>query len=346
MQHSPSIIGSWLTLFVATLEYYGVDRDEFLKSRGVDYERQSDPDQRIPLALMATLWEDAAALTGDPHIGLRAGSFVTPTTFSALGIALWSSCSIKDLLVCWCRYMAAFSTAADEITLREAEDTLVMTGSVRFTPQARASDYAIDATFSALSHLCRKHSTFDFHPLEMTLPRPQPVDPDSYDQWFGCPVSYHSHQFEATYDRHQAETPIPGGNRQLAQATEQLVADYLAKLQTPTLEQQLQNVLFERLPRGEANLENVASELHMSPRTLHRKLEEQGSSYRQELENVRRQLALQYMKGDDLSIGDIGFLLGFSNTSNFSRAFKRWTGQTPKTYRAVNSSPPPACDDH
>ncbi len=335
----PSIIGSWLTLFASTLESYDIDSQQFLRQRGIDYSEQSDPSQRIELSVMSRLWADALSETKDPYLGLKAGQFVTPTTFSALGIALWSSCSLRDLLVCWCRYLHVFSTAA-EVQLSEDGEELVMTCELNSPPEkGEAHHCAIDATVSALLHLCRQYYGQDVTPLATHLIRPEPADITPFRGLFGHQLSFDNPKLEVRFDRQQAEQPIPGGNPALAKATEQLVAQYLHKLQSPSFLNQVQQALFEMWPRGEAKLDLVASKLHLSPRTLHRKLEEAGTNFRQQQELTRHQLALEFINQSHLSISEIGFLLGFSSNSNFSRAFKRWTQQTPHAYRQQLKTP-------
>ncbi|BFM18423.1 AraC family transcriptional regulator [Maricurvus nonylphenolicus] len=338
--HNISIIGSWLTLFVNTLQSYGIDGPAFLAQRGIDYSAAADPTRRISLLTMTALWNEAAELVGDDEIGLKAGTFVTPTTFSSLGIALWSSCSLRDMVECWCRYLHVFSTAAD-MELEEHEDKLIAVTRLRLDEngQSPSSIYALDATMSALHTMSKNHFQQPHAYKALELSRPTPKHPEHFEAFFGCPVTFNCKEIRLEYDRAAAERPIPGGNPILAKETEKLVIDYLASVQlqpasTHSLLPQVRQALFELLPRGEANLDDVAAQLHISPRTLHRKLEEQDTNFRQLLEEVRKQLALDYIRQPHLSIGEISFLLGFASNSNFSRAFKRWTGQSPQEYRA------------
>ncbi len=334
-----SIIGSWLTLFAATLDSYGIDSQAFLRERGVDYSRQSDPEHRIPLATMSSLWDDAAAITRDSAFGIKAGQFVTPTTFSALGIALWSSCSIKDLVICWCRYLHVFSTVAD-MELEETDTEIIMTCTLNtHSGSEKASLHAMDATLSALLHICKQHYGGDITPNSVSFTRPKPHNIDAYHAIFGSTLKFDQPRIEVRLDRATSEQQIPGGNPSLAKATEQLVADYLQKMQAPSLIRDVQQVLFELWPRGDAKLDVVAERLHVSPRTLHRKLEDAGSNFRQQQESTRHQLALQFIRQAHLSVTEIGYLLGFSNTSNFSRAFKRWTGYSPQEFRERQRTP-------
>lgn len=339
MTHTYNIIGSWLTLFVSGLESYDIDGPAFLADYGFNYPEDSNPDKRVSISTMAVMWDKAAELTGDDEFGLKAGTFITPTTFSALGMALWSSCSVRDMLQCWCRYLHMFSTAA-EMTLIEQDGKLI-TQAIQYPDEQGkepASKFALDATLSALHTLGRRHFDKELAPLTVELSRPTPKHPENYEAFFGCPVSFNNPTIRLLYDMDQISRPIPGGNQQLAQATEKLVVEYLGRMQlqpanTQSLLPQVRQALFELLPRGEANLDDVAEQLHVSPRTLRRKLEEQGSSFRQLLEEVRKQLALDYIGQAHLSIGEISFLLGFASNSNFSRAFKRWTSQSPQDYR-------------
>ena len=96
---------------------------------------------------------------------------------------------------------------------------------------------------------------------------------------------------------------------------------------------QVRRQLTAQLSSGMANQESIANELHMSLRTLQRKLESEGTTFKRLLEETRKGLAIQYMAESHHSVNEITYLLGFSEASNFSRAFKRWTGQSPSAYR-------------
>jgi AraC-like DNA-binding protein len=92
--------------------------------------------------------------------------------------------------------------------------------------------------------------------------------------------------------------------------------------------------LLEHLPSGHVSEEEIAQGLHLSLRTLQRKLRDEGTSYKELLDETRRELATEYIKNPHVSISEITYLLGFSEPSNFSRAFKRWTGSSPSAFRA------------
>jgi AraC-like DNA-binding protein len=108
---------------------------------------------------------------------------------------------------------------------------------------------------------------------------------------------------------------------------------YLVRIKKGDLEQQIQALMIEQLPSGKVTDKMIARELHLSERTLQRKLRDKGTSFRKILENVRKMVALQYIRDTSTSMTEIAFLLGFSEQSAFSRAFKKWTGKSPVQYR-------------
>ena len=107
----------------------------------------------------------------------------------------------------------------------------------------------------------------------------------------------------------------------------------LEQLQVPTWARKVRACLEAQLPNGEPSAERIAQSLHLSLRSLQRHLAEEGSSYEQLLSDTRQALALVHMRDPRCSISEIAYLLGFADTSSFSRAFKRWTGQAPSQYR-------------
>jgi AraC-like DNA-binding protein len=102
--------------------------------------------------------------------------------------------------------------------------------------------------------------------------------------------------------------------------------------------QRLQRLLLDELRGGNPTLEHLAARLHMSPRTLHRRLGEEGTGFRRVLAQLRRELAARHLREAKLALGEVGFLLGFSEASAFHRAFRRWTGWRPAAYRRAHAA--------
>jgi AraC-like DNA-binding protein len=134
--------------------------------------------------------------------------------------------------------------------------------------------------------------------------------------------------------RKDADTPLPVSNRQIAGALDAILAKQLAELDRSNVAARCKAALLERMALGESPDMDVARSLHMSRRTLQRKLAEADLTYQQLVDDTRRDLALRYVDDAAKSVTEITFLLGFAGQSAFTRAFRRWTGVTPTEYRA------------
>lgn len=154
-----------------------------------------------------------------------------------------------------------------------------------------------------------------------------------YYGFFRCPVRFDSQASAILFARAEVDRPLPASNKELARANDQILTDFLNKLRKDDLVTRAKTAIAEELPSGSPTDEAIARSLFMSPRTLNRKLSAVGTNYSQLLEAVRRELAEQYVANPSMTLSEISFLLGFSEQSAFSRAFRRWKGQSPSAAR-------------
>jgi AraC-like DNA-binding protein len=132
-----------------------------------------------------------------------------------------------------------------------------------------------------------------------------------------------------------ADEPLPGFNPQIVQQMDQMIIDYLAKLDRNDVLGRARAAILKLLPSGEVSLESVANALNISARTLTRKLNDEGESFKNLLAKTRRDLSEKYIMDKSLTLTEISFLLGFSEASSFSRAYKSWTGRSPSLHRSA-----------
>ena len=150
---------------------------------------------------------------------------------------------------------------------------------------------------------------------------------------FGCCIEYSADAHRLSFDATLANTPLPTAQPELARLNDQTVIDYLARYEHNNLAMQVRAKIIEGLPDGGPSQEKIAQTLNTSLRSLQRRLRDEDTNFKNLLSETRQQLALQYISDSSRSIGEITYLLGFSEPSNFTRAFKRWTGKTPAEYR-------------
>lgn len=323
---------NWTLAIVQALELGGVDCRALFVELGLDYAALSDPDARFPQDAMTRLWRRAVELSGNPAIGLNMAQVVRPASFHVVGYALMSSRNLCDGFTRLVRYQRIIGEGADLSFLPQPDGyalTLAIHGDR--LPPARQS---AEASLAYCLAFCRWMTGKPIRPREIRLQGPPPADLAPYLQVFQAPLKFNAEHYGLIFERGDLEAPLPSANEALAQLHDRFAGDYLARFCGSRVTHQARQVLCRLLPQGEPRREVVAQALHLSQRTLQRRLQEEGTSYQQLLDDTRRELAEQYLGQVSLTLLEVAYLLGFADPSNFFRAFRRWFGETPGEYRA------------
>ena len=164
------------------------------------------------------------------------------------------------------------------------------------------------------------------------LPRTLDSRGIDYEAIVGCPVAF-GDVGTWEFSKADVETMLPGSIPEVVTAVEAIADEYLASLDEGAVAREVREALIRMMPSGKSDQDTVARRLYRSRSTLQRQLVAEGTSYRQILESTRRSLAEKYLRSNDYSQADIAFMLGFTDQSNFARAFRRWTGMTPGEFR-------------
>lgn len=339
IRDKPSSFFGNLVVMCQALQSYGLDADEVLALAGIDRSGYENTKQRIPIEMMDRLICLAYEKTGDPMFSLRCVDYLNPANYHALGMGLLCSSSLRDFCRRFERFFALVTTL-DKLEFKELDD------SARFSiaPLAELSEVHknFDAdTFAAIVlKFVRLIYKPDYCPLKVALTWTPPEQYwDQYRRYFGCDVEFSAPDAAIYLDKDELDVEFPASNVELARQNDQLVANLLAKgkLDLPS---QVYAKLIELLPSGDCSRERVARSLHMSASSFHEKLKKAGTSYQQLLDETRRDLAEKYIEQEDLSLSEVAYLLGFTESTNFSRAFKRWAGVSPREYRNRLSAGP------
>lgn len=325
-------ISSWVLLIAKALESYGQDPDTVFRDAGLDTARLRDPNARYPFRDVTQVWQRAVDITGDRCFGLEAANHWHPTTTHALGYAWMASSSLREALERSVRFSRIVSDAS-RLQLEDDGDSCRLLLDYPGT-DIQPADAAIDASLALVIYMCRSSYVDDnFTPLEVSFRHSEPDCVHRFSVVFGSPVRFHAEDNAIRFDSEQLDRALPTANAELAHASDAIITEYLARMDQADVVLQVRRVLVDQLCSGHATETSVAEALHMTPRTLQRRLKAAGTTYKAVLEETRRQLALDYVRNSRYSIGEITYLLGFSEASNFSRAFKRWTGRSPTQFR-------------
>jgi len=324
-------------VFVRVLEMHGVDARALMREAGIDPAVVNDPSARIRSSVGDAVVARAASLIPDPAFALRAARCWHPSNLGVLGHAWLASSTLRSGLQRLERYSRIVGEKA-QIRVTDTRDGL------RFSYDHRRRDpvlHAVGTDFmlSLVVDMCRMNHGASLRPAEVRLSRPKPAHTEPYRHFYGCLVHFGTHDDCFLLSHRVADEPLPTANRRLARTLDDMLAGELAARDRDNIPARCRFTLHEQLASGDMSEGQMARQLSMSRRTLQRKLAEASTTYQKLVDDTRRDLALRHMDDPRKSITDVTFLLGFSGQSAFTRAFRRWTGMSPTTYRERKPAP-------
>lgn len=287
-------------------------------------------DQRIGASASFKTLERAVAAMKDPALGLRAGELTDEGTFGILEHAAASSADLQAAIEMVCRHFSVLAEMA-ETWLAIDDDT----ASFRYAPllphPVAANDLIVTASIRFAQRLCNP----DMRPREVWLTHARPSHADQYAKHWQCPVSFDKPTNAIVFDAKWLKFPMRGANENMAIVFEKKAASIAAGLRhSETLSRRVRERLNAQLAAGSLEMAVVARSLRVSTATLRRKLDAEGASFSDILDEVRKEAAERYLTNSQLTVTEIAYRLGFSHVRAFARAFRRWTGTSPTDFRA------------
>lgn len=291
----------------------------------------------VPVSAYYDMLERAAP-PDDLGLPLRYGASVRPEDFGAMGLALKTAMTIREALERVVRYIVVLSDSL-EYRLHATE------GGASFRLLARPGDrrgarIANEGALAALITLLRQIADEPVDPVSVRFRHGGPVSDAQHRELFRCPVHFEADTDALDFDGATLATEARLGD-------EGLSAFLLAQLETlreqhvdRSIAASVRGAVTDALCDGPPSRDAIARRLGMSERTLHRRLAEQGLGFRAIADQARREVAEQLLALTGHSLAEVAFLTGFSDQSAFSRAFKRWVGQTPGAFRQAASTAP------
>ena len=314
----------------------GVEPASLYNAVKLDASLLTDPDNRIPFAQLVALYEKAAEFTRDNNFGLHVGESIAPSAFDVVGYCALNSPTLGAAFERVARYHSIWTDGA-LFTLESSNDTNAI---VYRYADTSISEHRQDSemTLATVTTLCRNIATSDFAPLAVEFQHEAPADISEHTRLFRCPVEFGAAWNRLTFPSSLLALPIAKADASLCALLDRHAEELLSKYPPhDSLVDQVRNLIADEFRGGDPSLERVADQLSLTPRTLQRKLHELGTSHNELLDQMRRQLEMRYLREHEMAICEVAYLLGFSESSSFHRAFKRWTGVTPKEFRGHGS---------
>ncbi|WP_431908464.1 AraC family transcriptional regulator [Amycolatopsis thermoflava] len=320
----------------------GVPAAESLRGTGLRMADLANPDQPVTAAQEMTVIANLVRTLGDPPgLGLDAGLRYHLTTYGIWGFALISSPTLRSAISVGLRYLD-LTYSFCRMTPVEAGDELTLVLDASAAPE-ELRRFLLERDAAAIHTIQREllaapsrlhRVSFAFAPPAGGLAR--------YTEVFGLRPEFGAAADSVSFDRASLDSPLPQAEPLTASLAEAQCRRLLEQRRTRTgLPNRVREVLLGR-PQAPPTVVEVASRLHLSPRTLRRRLSEEGTSYRCLLDEVREELADELLDAGRLTVEEVAYRLGYAETSSFTHAFRRWKGVSPRAHRrTVRAHPRP-----
>jgi AraC-like DNA-binding protein len=270
--------------------------------------------------------------SGDDAFGLHAAEQIRPGAFDVLDYAIRSSATLGEGLQRLARYHRILHDAA-VIQLRREGGAVRLTHTLP-TEAAALPRHPAEFIVAAWVVVARQATGVHIAPVEVTFRHAPPVDVTEHRRLFRVPVRFKQASNGILLQRALLDTPLVRADPGLCAVLERHVHELVERVPRATaFSDRVRQLVASELSGGGSSATTVARRLHMSRRTLQRQLGADGTTFRALSDGLRRELALRYLFEREVAIAEVAFLLGFSETSAFHRAFKRWSGTTPAAYR-------------
>ena len=328
---------------ITAFEALGIPRAELVESTGLPPGALDDPDALVDYEVLVRLWQVALDRVPDRPIGLTIARYGARARRDALGVFGYATRHCRDvrqsieLFIRYCPMM--FPRISLRLRVVGSEAQVV----VEHDPRVQAMIEPVELFVASL--------VYGFPDMNEQMPRPSQIyfahapkhAAEVYAEFLGEAVRFCAGWDGFAFDAAALDLPITGADPQIGKylrqhADAQLEAHTVDLTEAP-LDTRVRALIDDNLMAGRANQTAVARALGMSPRTLQRRLEDLGTSFGRQLEQVRHRRALQLLALPQLSVGEVAFMLGYGSPRAFHRSFRRWTGLTPSEHRRAQGSP-------
>jgi AraC-like DNA-binding protein len=327
-----SILASAGRMLWRYLEAHKVDAEALFKRCGLDPSLVQESRSRYSYPLLCTAFVEAAVITHNENIGLDFSKYYSPLDLNALGVTFLSSATLIDACQRLRRYEKVVNSSL-VFSIAESQDCIELISAVPDIPQD-AARIIEDARNAVLVDLCRKGLDKSLDPVEVAFTYPEPKHTGDHFGIFRCPLMFSQPVSKVSFNIADARRPFTATNRELALNSDQILEGMITELRQSDIISQVKRAIIDELPSGSPSEEDIAARVFVSSRTLQRRLADEGTNFRTLMLEVRRELAEKYIADKTMPLAEISYMLGFSDTSSFSRAFKQWMGDSPAIFRS------------
>lgn len=331
-----TVIAGYAIAIGQALEHYGVDAKHLFRAVGLSEGMRNDPLDRMTSSTTSALYKACVEATQDPYFGLTVARFLQVSNIHALGHGLMASGTLLDFCLRFERNFALASQSAEARVERSASHV-----TLRFRHLVPVCGESEDACLAFVVKLMGVLRHTAVVPMRVEFRHACPTaGAGPYADFFGVVPQFNQQETALTWPVSEMLSPLPGDCLEIAQSNDKLAGEYIAQLAHDDVTARVRAMVIKLLPSGDCNRRLVARALNMSQSSLHLKLATRATTFNALLNATRLDLARGYLSQHRLPIAEVASRLGFKDASNFARAFKRWTGESPSEHRVAVASAP------
>lgn len=332
-----AIRASALAPLIDFIAQTGIDPSDFLARNGLPPGSIADPYSVFPLAQYVGLFETASRTLKERELGLKLGMRIRPADMGPMGVLFSLSPTIMEGFTRLCRYVKALQGATHS-SLSDVDENLVWSyriANMSLWPRRQDAEY----TLAAVCQLVRSCFASDWRPIEVHFEHGEEADAALLNRIFRAPIRYCQSGNRFVMRRDEATRVFRTEDRGLVTILEHHIADLIGETATTAAESlvdQVETLIGLNIGQKAINLDSIARELKMAPRSLQRRLMDEGTSLRELVRTHRLQLASRHLQERGARVSKVADVVGYADGTVFWRAFRRWTGEEPSALQAAN----------
>ncbi len=313
------------------LDYWQINSEDWLSEHHLSRDKIRDFDNTIDYQTYESLITSAVDISQQPALGLYVGQRIGITTHGMMGYAMMNSASLREAIDVFIQFINT-RTPLVSVELEESSTSLILSFKKRMGFDAIESTF-LEALLLTFNNVLLQISFNEADILKINFCYQAPHYKEKYQAFFQCPVAFKQPDTQLIISSKGLDAPLKMSDPTSQMQARKLCEQELKKIKgLDSLSDKIKELILTSIGHT-PNLEQTAQRFHMSARTLHRHLKQEGTSFKVILEDVTHHLAKEYLKNSTLSIQEIAYLLGYSDHANFRRAFKRWQGMAPSEFR-------------
>ena len=322
-------------LMLEVMQEQGVPPESILKNTGLALADLTKENTRVSFLQALKFVRNLLHHGPRADIGLLIGDRYHISTYGVLGYAMMSCANWAEALAMARRFHQTASSLANiELEIDERRHTLTYITTPFYSGLEDIEPFVVEKLFASLIAASRSVLHEPAYPSKVSFTHSKPVYAAAYETYFPCPIEFDARENRFEMDMARLQQPLIAANEVCAAMGRKMCEEHLDQYahKDDTVRHRVEDLLLSS-PRGMPRMEAVAATLHMSSRTLRRLLQAEDTTFQNICEELRHDLSKQYLRGSQLSLDDIAHLVGFTESTNFRRAFKRWQGVPPARYR-------------